>query len=100
MDTTAFPPFNLSVTAVDQLSRLGRNLRIALDLGYAGSVEVTVGPPEAEDELFGCPGLDLAVEPEVFIWLSGNTLDYSPVTDEFFVAYPEARSTASRVRVA
>jgi len=49
-------------------------------------MEIVAGGAEPGDHLFGCPGLELAIEPEALIQLEGTTLDW--FSAEFVASAP------------
>lgn len=73
MEITVFPPFTLTVAAVDQITAGGGGLRISV---IQGQLMFESGPGQTGDEVFGCPGFQLALEPGLTAQLRGSVLDY------------------------
>lgn len=74
MDITTFPPFTMTVAAVDELTRCG-TLRVTFDPSRRSFLfrEAAAMPG---DEVYHCPGAEIAVPTTVARHLTGATLDY------------------------
>lgn len=83
LDQTAFPPFTVTRTAIDELSALGGAVRVDLeDGGCCGTAYVfnqvdSAAPEAAGGTAYGCPGAWLIVSDAAAAVLPGSTLDYS-----------------------
>lgn len=73
MEITLFPPFTLTVAAVDQITATGGQLRISM---VQGQLKFEAAAEQAGDERFGCSGFVLAVAPGLVSKLRGRKLDY------------------------
>lgn len=71
MNVTRFPPFNMTMAAVDALTA-ARHIRIQRSIH--GPV-ITHQPAQPGDEIFGCEGIQISVEKSVGQQLRGLTLD-------------------------
>ncbi len=77
-EMTRLPPFQVSRTAVDQISTVGGTVRIDIeDGGCCGSTWVfSQGEAASSDQVFGCPGALLAVSAAALALLVEARLDY------------------------
>jgi Fe-S cluster assembly iron-binding protein IscA len=77
-EETVFPPFQVSRAAVSQIEAVGGVVRIDIaDGGCCGRKYVFLaGMPDADDQVFGCPGATLALSPVALAALTGAKLDY------------------------
>lgn len=73
MDITVFPPFRLTVPAVDRVTAQGGSLRISR---VGQHLAFDIAPPQAGDTVYGCEGLQLAVESDLAHQLRGAALDF------------------------
>lgn len=73
MELTVFPPFNVTVDAVDALTALGGAIRLSAD-GVRLRIESEA--PLPADLVFGCPGVTIAVEPALLPRVREATLGY------------------------
>lgn len=73
MEITSFPPFRLTVAAVDRITAAGGHLRISMT---QGQLRFEPAPGQPGDEVFGCTGFQLALEPGLTAHLRGGLLDY------------------------
>jgi len=77
-EMTRLPPFQVSRTAVDQMSTVGGTVRIDIeDGGCCGSTWVfSQGEAASSVQVFGCPGALLAVSAAALALLveSGSTM--------------------------
>lgn len=77
-EETVFPPFRVSEAAVGQIVAVGGSVRVDITAGgCCGQTYVfTPDAPDADDEVFGCPGAILALSPVAVAVMNGAKLDY------------------------
>lgn len=82
-DETVFPPFKVTVTAIDQIQALGGALRLDVEAGgccgttYVFNTVNTHAPPIEGDQAYGCLSARLIVGRSAAPIMEGATLDYA-----------------------
>lgn len=93
MEITVFPPFGLTVAAVDLITASGGQLRIST---RDGRVAFQAAPAREGDQVYGCPGLHIALEPGLAARLRGATLDRAESTEQLRFGLGEPTIAESR----
>jgi hypothetical protein len=65
--TTVYPPFDVTEAAIEKITTLGGEVRLALSAdGCCGTAYVFEQGAHPDDLTFGCPGAVLAISPDAW----------------------------------